>query len=130
MRLCLLDVGTKAIFYGDYMTYLMDAKQRKATRATLFFEFQKGVFHGKHWVNDSVYLYADIFDRLDMYHLFVASLPHFEYYYVTEVSPAQYAHLKNKAMACGGEIAAIFHELDIWVTECFKTESCFTILGI
>jgi len=112
------------------MIYLMNSKQRKETRATLFFEFQKGSFRGKHWLDDSVYLYADIFDRLDMYPLFSTVLTDFQYYYVTEVSSAQYTDLKNRAMACGGEIAAIFAELDVWATECFKTETCFTICGI
>ena len=112
------------------MTYLMDAQQRKATGSTLFFEFQKGSFQGKPWLADSVYLYADIFDRLDMCHLFSSALPNFEYYYVTEVSPAQYVDLKEQATACGGEIAAIFEELDPWVAACFRLESCFTICGI
>ena len=112
------------------MTYLINAQQRKASRSTLYFEFQKGTFKQKHWLADSVYLHADTFDRLELYYLFSASLPDFDYYYFTEVSPSQYAELKTKAMACGGEIAAVFEELDVWVAACFRQNAFFTICGI
>lgn len=112
------------------MTYLITVEQRKASRSTLYFEFQKGSFKRKHWKDDSLYLHADIFDRLGLYDLFSASVPDFCYYADTKISPAQYELLKSTALERGGEIAAVFAELDVWVTECFQTESCFTILGI
>ena len=112
------------------MHYLITAEQRKASHSTQYFEFQKGRFRNKFWLIDSVYLHADIFDRLRMYDLFSQSIPDFDSYMDTEVSPTQYQVLKSNAIAHGGEIAAIFSELDIWATECFQHESCFTILGI
>ena len=112
------------------MRYLITAEQCKATHSTLYFEFQKGTFRDKHWLSDSVYLHADIFDRLGIYELFSKSLPDFDYYYVTQVSPNQYAVLKRNAAAYGAEVSVLFEELDGWVNQCFQSESCFTICGI
>ena len=116
--------------HQEIMNYLITAEQRKASHSTLYFEFQKGPFRNQHWAAHSVYLHADIFDRLDMYDLFATSIPDFDYYMDTQVSPSQYEVLKANAMLYGGEIAVIFTELDTWVTECFQQESCFTICGI
>ena len=112
------------------MHYLITAEQRKATHSSLFFEFQIGTFCNRHWLPDSVYLHADLFDSLGMYDLFRKSIPEFDYYYVTQVSPHQYAVLKRNADAYGAEVSALFAELDGWVTQCFRSEACFTICGI
>ena len=112
------------------MSYLIDAIQRKESRSTCYFEFQKGPFKNRHWLPDSIYLHADTFDQLGMYDLFAASITNFDYYMDTRVSPSQYEVLKANAMSCGNEIATIFAELDVWVAECFKRHSCFTICGI
>ena len=87
---------------------------------------------GKHrfWKEDSLLLHMDIFDQLNLYSVFIAALPDFNYYGETYVTPAQYELLKSSAFTQGGEIAVLFAELDIWVSECFKTESCFIIQGI
>ena len=112
------------------MNYLITAEQRKASHSTLYFEFQKGPFRNKFWLSDSIYLHADIFDQLGMYDLFVTSIPDFDYYMDTQVSPSQYKVLEANAMACGGQIAEVFVELNSWVNECFQQEACFTICGI
>ena len=113
------------------MMYFIDAQQRKASRSTLYFEFQIGRFQHKHWLSDSIYLHADTFDQLGMYHLFSTYLPDFNYYGPTLVSPPQYEVLKAGAMSCGNEeIAAVLSELDNWVTNCFQKAPCFSILGI
>ena len=112
------------------MKYLITAKQRKASQSTLYFEFQKGHFKGKFWKEDSVYLHADAFDRLDLYDLLSATIPEFCYYSTTQISPDQYETLKSTALNLSGEIAALVEELDVWVAECYRTENCFTILGI
>ena len=112
------------------MSYVITAEQRKATHSTLYFEFQKGTFRNKHWLVDSVYLHADIFDRLGLYDLFFESIPNFDHYYVTQVTPDQYSVLKQNAATFGPEVSAFFEELDVWVTQCFRDESCFTICGI
>ena len=72
----------------------------------------------------------DLFDQLNLFSVFNAALPNFDYYGETTVTADQYKVLKATALAQDGEIAKLFLELDVWVTECFKTERCFTIQGI
>lgn len=110
--------------------YLYNAAQRKARGGTCYFEFQRGRFRGKHWLEQSVFLDADRFDYMKLYEIFREALPHFDYFYVTEVTPAQYEALKALAMDRGGETAELFRELDHWVKDCFFTENVFTICGI
>lgn len=119
-----------AIWQVKNTHFLCNAAQRKARGGTLYFEFQRGRHQGKHWLDRSVYLYADLFDQLNLYELFVQALPHFDYYYLTEVTPEQYEKLASLALARGGDTAALFRELDHWVRDCFLTENVFTICGI
>ncbi len=119
-----------AVWHKKDSPYLYTASERKAMGGTLYFEFQRGRFRGKHWLDRSVYMSAELFDWLNLFELFLKALPHFDYYYVTEVTPAQYETLRNLALAEGGEIAAFIRELDHWVRDCFLTETVFTIRGI
>ena len=116
------------------MTYFITEAQRKITYATCFFEFQKGKPKSwgrkRFWKEDSLLLHIDLFDQLDLNSVFSTALPNFDYYGETTVAVDQYETLKATVLAQGGEIAEFFAELDIWVTECFKTENCFTIQGI
>jgi hypothetical protein len=116
------------------MAYFITEAQRKQIHATCFFEFQKGkpnIWGRKRfWKEDSLLLHMDIFDQLDLYAIFHAALPDFDYYGETTVTADHYEVLKAIALAQDGEISNVFEELDAWVSECFKTETCFTILGI
>ena len=112
------------------MTYFITEAQRKPTHTTCFFEFQKGMFRKQHWEEDSLFLHMDTFDRLNLYPIFCAAIPHFDYCGPNSVTHDQYKLLKDTVLSHGDEIAALFTEFDIWVTECFKTETCFSILGI
>ena len=114
--------------------FITEAERKRTTRSTCFFEFQKGKHkrwgRNRFWKEDSLLLYMDIFDQLDLHTVFLSVLPDFDYCGETLVTRDQYEILKNTASLQSSEIAALFAELDVWVTECFKTESCFTILGI
>ena len=119
-----------AVWHAKNPPYLYTAAQRKARGGTLYFEFQRGRFHHKHWLDRSIYMDAELFDYLKLYELFSNTIPHFDYYYYTEVTPSQYEALKAAALAQGGETADLFRELDYWVQDCFFTENVFTICGI
>lgn len=124
------DSCPNAVWHTKNPPYLYTAAQRKALGGTLYFEFQRGRFHHKHWLDRSIYMDAELFDYLKLYELFSNTIPHFDYYYYTEVTPSQYEALKAAALARGGEVAALFLELDYWVQDCFFTENVFTICGI
>lgn len=119
-----------AVWHAKNPPYFYNAAQRKATGSTEYFEFQKGHHRHKFWLERSVYLHAALFDHLGLYELFSKNLPHFDYFFITEVTPAQYEALKEAALAQGGETADLFRELDHWVQDCFFTENVFTICGI
>ena len=120
----------RSVWLEKHPPYLYNATQRKALGGTCYFEFQRGRFRGKHWLERSLFLDADRFDHMNLYEVFREALPHFDYYYVTEVTQAQYEKLKNLALARGGETAELFRELDHWAENCYLTENVFTICGI
>lgn len=119
----------EAVWHAKNPPYFYNAAQRKATGSTEFVEFQRGR-HRTFWLERSIYLHAELFENLGLWELFSKNLPHFDYFSITEVTPAQYEILKAAAMAQGGEVAALFLELDYWVQDCFFTENVFTICGI
>ena len=113
------------------MYYFLDADRRKARGGTLYLEFQPGPWQGRHWQNDSLYLPAPLFDDLGLYDLFVRAIPHFNYYYVTEVTPEQFQLLKELAEAHHTQCAAeILVELIPHAESWLKEYGCFTICGI
>ena len=118
------------IWLKKHPPYLYNAAQRKAMGGTCYFEFQRGRFQGRHWLERSVYTHMDQFDRMGLPELFSEALPHFDYCGLTEVTPAQYEKLNALAMDRRGETAELFRELDHWVQDCFFTENVFTICGI
>ena len=120
----------RAIWREKHPPCLYTAPQRKALGGTCYFEFQRGRHRGKHWLERSVFLYMARFEQLKLYALFSEALSHFDYFGLTEVTPAQYEKLKSLALAQGGEAAAFILELDHWAKDCFFTENVFTICGI
>ena len=118
--------------FPDYLdsSLLCSASRRKKLGGTCYFEFQRGQYRGKHWLECSVFLHADLFDSLNLYEVFSQALPKFDYYGVTEVTPDQYINLKTLALHRGSQAAALIRELDPWVEDCFLTETRFTICGI
>ena len=113
------------------MYYFLDADRRKARGGTLYFEFQPGPFRGKHWQADSLFLPAPLFDDLGLFDLFRQAIPDFNYYYVTQVSPAQFRVLQKLAedhhTQCAAEILAELAPFaQMWLAE----YGCFTICGI
>lgn len=113
------------------MYFFLDADRRKARGGSLYLEFQPRSWQSRHWQEDSLYLPAPLFDDLGLYDLFVRAIPHFNYYYVTEVRPDQFRLLEKLAeehhTQCATEILA---ELAPHAEKWLKEYGCFTICGI
>lgn len=118
------------IWQEKHPPYLCTAAYRKVRGGSCYFEFQRGRHQGNHWLDGSVYLDDDLFDQLRLGDIFSAGLPYFDHYGTTEVTLAQYQELKALAADRGGEVAALFEELNHWAEDCFFTENVFTICGI
>ncbi len=109
--------------------YFLNAAQRKDSRSTCYFEFQRGSHREKHWLQDSLYLHADQFDALRLYELCAEAVEGFNYYGPTAVHPVQWAHM-IRLSADNDPWQEIIAELTPWVESCFGKYKCFTICGI
>ena len=113
------------------MKYFLTEAERKKRGSTLYFEFQKGKFKGKCWLNDSLCLHADIFDRLKLYGFFSKVMPTFDYYYMSNyVTRDTWALIRSLSKEHGGEIEELIKELTPWANDCFEKYDVFTICGI
>ena len=113
------------------MYFLMTAAQRKERGGSLYLEFQPGPYRNAHWQADSLYLPAPLFDDLGLYDLFIRAIPHFNYFYYTEVTADQFRLLAGLAEEHHTQCAAEFLEelnphAEKWLQQC----GCFTICGI
>lgn len=111
------------------MKYFCTENERKASKSTCYFEFQKGRHKGNHWLEDSFCIHDDLLND-EIYQIFVNAIPQFEPFGITEVSPEQWQQVKTNAEAVGGEALVAVMELDEWVVKCFEKEAVFTICGI
>ena len=111
------------------MKYFLNEAERKESRSTCYFEFQKGEFRHKHWLKDSFCLHADVFDTLMLYYLFSGAIEGFCYYAPNEVSKEQWNNLVEKSKE-NEHWKNVIEELKPWVEECFTEYVCFTICGI
>lgn len=112
------------------MKYFCTEMERKASKSTCYFEFQKGRYANKYWLEDSICLHDDVLEKLGLYQILISAIPHFDHWGITEVSQEQWRQVKNNAEAVGGEVLVAVMELDEWVVKCFEEEAVFTICGI
>jgi hypothetical protein len=111
------------------MRYFMSEAERRSSRSTLYFELQKGHYHNKCWLDDSVCIHADIWDSLSLTELFTKALPDFAYYGLTEVNMTEWEKLKELSQA-SFQWEEVMLELSPWVSGCFENNSVFTVCGI
>lgn len=107
------------------MKYCLRNHQRDGS---CYFEFQQGQFTNQFWLDHSIYLSVDIFDRLQLRKLFGKIIPDFDYYGITEVNREDWENLMTAAENTAAK--PVLDELNQWVIACFKTDDVFTILGI
>jgi len=111
------------------MKYFCTETERKASKSTCYFEFQKGRHKGKHWLEDSISIHDDLLSD-EIYQVFVDAIPQFDPFGVTEVTKEQWLQVKSKAKAVGGEALVVVMEMEDWVAKYFEEEDVFTICGI
>ena len=111
------------------MKYFCTETERKASKSTCYFEFQKGRHKGKHWLKDSISIHDDLLSD-EIYQVFVVAISQFDTFGITEVTKEQWQQVKSRAEAVGGEAIAAITEMEDWVVECFEEEEVFTICGI
>ena len=111
------------------MQYFCTETERKASKSTCYFEFQKGHHRGKHWLEDSISIHDDLLSD-EIYQVFVDTIPQFDPFGFTEVTKEQWQQVKSRAEAVGGEALVAVMEIEDWIVKCFEKEAVFTICGI
>ena len=111
------------------MKYFCTETERKASKSTCYFEFQKGSHKGKHWLEDSISIHDDLLSD-EIYQVFMAAISQFDPFGITEVTKEQWRQMKSKAEAVGGEALVAITELEDLIVKCFEEEEVFTICGI
>ena len=112
------------------MKYFVNEEARKASGSSFYFEFQKGKQQDKYWLEDSICLYADLFDKLRLYSLFSFALGTFDYYGPANVVNEQQWNLIVEKFKENEYWERVIRELGPWVEECFTQHRYFTICGI
>lgn len=107
------------------MKYCCPNSQRKGTA---YFEFQKGKFKNKFWLDDSINVSMDNFDLFHLDKLIFKVIPTFDYCGITQVSHEDWNEIIAQARGTAAE--PIISELMVWAEECFVTDDLFTILGM
>ena len=112
------------------MKYFCTETERKASRSTCYYEFQKGKYKDKCWNSDSLNLHSSMFNKLGLHSLFLQAVPNFDCWGLSKVSKSQWEKIKQMACETGGEVEKAIAELTLWAEECFQEETMFTICGM
>jgi len=107
--------------------YCCDNNQRIGS---CYFEFQKGKFDDKFWLDSSLCISDDTFEDLGLYHIFTEVIPEFDYYGVTEISKEKWELLKLSANKYNTAVQTVIAEIDSWAQATLPDEKIITVLGI
>ena len=67
----------------------MDEEKRKASHSTCYFEFQKGYYHGKCWLPDSINISDSLWNEYHLSDLIACVIKNVDYYGTTIVTKNQ-----------------------------------------
>ena len=112
------------------MFFFITEEERKKSKSTCYFEFQKGKYHGKCWENGSVSIRDSLWDEYELSDLFEKAVPDFDYFGVTEISPEQWENILKICEKEKPKGACVIDDVREWVEECFKEFGCFAICGM
>ena len=90
-------------------------------------ELFSGEWDGRHWNDDSLYIYDDDLRESGLRSLLRSVIPDYSPYDATEVYPSDWDRLCECAE---GEAANALREIDGWVRMAFAEHGSFTLLGI
>ena len=94
------------------------------------FELMRGSFENLHWLEDSLYITEDVFQKLELDVLFRTCLDEFSYFGVTVVTRTDWDRIKNTANHSFPCCSKVLAKIDQWARVGFQTEECFTVCGI
>lgn len=112
------------------MRFFVDEIKRKASHSSCYFEFQKGRYHNKCWLPDSISIRDIMWDQYGLTELFSSVVKNFDYYGLTTITKGQWDRIVKKSQDSGTILVDIIAEAIPWVNECFESYRIFTIVGM
>ncbi len=112
------------------MKFFIDAKERKESGTTCYFEFQKGLCDDKCWKEDSVYISDSVWDEYETSEVFENFVPDFDYYGITKIDKNQWTKIVEFCKTNKTKCAPIIIDVKQWVEDCFANNDCFSIWGM
>ncbi len=111
------------------MKYFIENSKRKGT---CYHEFCRGKWDGAtFWKEDSVFLHDDMLDQCGGFvDAILLIIPDYDRYGPTEVSAADWWKIGKAIRQSDRSCLELYEEVSAWAAEVFKSEECFTILGI
>ncbi len=111
------------------MKYFVENSGRKGT---CYHEFYKGKWDGATFrKDDSVFLHDDTLDQCGgLVEALMLIIPSYDRYGPTEVFAVDWEKIGKAIRHSDKSSAELYEEASEWAAEIFKTEECFTILGI
>lgn len=112
------------------MKFFINEEERKASKSTWYFEFQKGEYDNRCWKIDSINISEGVWNEYELSDLFKKAIPDFDYYGVTRVSLKQWKKILKICVNKRHKSVCVINDMKDWVNECFKSFDCFTICGL
>lgn len=111
------------------MKYFVENSERAGT---CYHEFYSGKWDGAtFWKDSSIFLHDDVLDECAGFDCALALiLPRYDRYGPTVVSAADWEKVGAALRQSDRRSAELYEEASAWAEEVFKSEECFTILGI
>lgn len=112
------------------MKYFVNEAVRKASHSSCYIEFQKGLYHDKCWLQDSVSISDTLWNEFNLSTLIGSVIVDFDYYGITVVTKNQWNKIVENSREAGSDWENIIAEAISWVNDCFEEHDVFTIPGI
>ena len=109
------------------MKYFCTPEERNGT---CYYEFQKGGFNENFWLETSLLIHDDVWYDSGLEDFFFEVIPDLDTYGTPTVTKEQWEEVLAKAEDYDETVAEAIAELDEWVSETFKDNEVFSILGL
>lgn len=110
------------------MKYFINYEEQQSSGSTQFVELMQGKYDGECWHENSIYMRAELWEKLQLTRLFKSVISEFDYYGINAMSVEQWEAIKNTS--CDDIQRAAINEVASWVDECFSKHEYFTVLGL
>ena len=112
------------------MKYFVDERGRKASHSSCYFEFQRGRYHDRCWLDDSISISNTVWDELRLSELFGTVLPTFDYFGINVVTREQWERIVEISQKSNLLWSEVIAEVTSWVEQCFEENEVFSVLGM